>query len=105
VAALSTIHLTPAKTMFRGVADRGDRLPKVPAIHKDPHEASKLWQAQLGRWRSLSEQLAGDFLAGRALRDPASAQVCRVCHLHVFCRISEIGSSPEDSSPDASADE
>ena len=47
------------------------------------------WPAQLAAWRTVIEQLARDFVAGRAVVDPLRT-ACTTCHLHAFCRIDEL---------------
>lgn len=51
---------------------------------------------QLGDWRSYIEQLARDFLAGRADLDPRDyPKTCDACGLHAICRIHENWLEPE----------
>lgn len=100
VAALATVHLTPSRVTYRGIADRKDRLHRVDAL-SDGSDASarQAWQAQTERWHAIVEGLARDFLKGMARRDPFD-NACRTCHLHVFCRIADSvtteGSSGDD---------
>lgn len=84
VAALAMIQLTPRRVAYRGMAERRDRLPKIGAP-SDP----AAWQKQIGHWRELVGRLAREFLQGIAVADPV-ADACATCHLHGFCRITEV---------------
>lgn len=51
---------------------------------------------QLDEWKSYIEQLARDFVAGRADVDPREyPATCDRCNLHTLCRIHENSSPPE----------
>jgi hypothetical protein len=55
-----------------------------------------LTSAQLQDWKSAIEQLARDFLAGRADVDPRDyPATCEQCGLHAVCRIHENRTKPE----------
>jgi len=55
-----------------------------------------LTPAQLQDWKSAIEQLARDFLAGRADVDPRDyPKTCDECGLHAICRIHENRTEPE----------
>jgi RecB family exonuclease len=82
VAALANAHVTAEGATFRGVADTGGRLPRVAGL------AGDAWPRQVRTWRRLVEQAVGDFVEGRALRDPIDG-ACETCHLHAFCRIGD----------------
>jgi ATP-dependent helicase/nuclease subunit B len=81
VAALATVHLTAARVLYRGIADRADRLPKVEGLQD-------AWPRQLESWHGYVERLVTDFLAGHAVLDPLG-DACRLCHLHAFCRVAD----------------
>jgi probable DNA repair protein len=44
---------------------------------------------EIDAWRLKIQALAEDFLAGRAAADPRDDDVCKICRLHVICRIQE----------------
>lgn len=90
--ALAAVHLSSEGVAYRGLSDRPQRLPRLPALSEDESAAAGAWQDQIRRWRALLERLAGDFLAGSAAVDPIES-ACRICHLHTFCRIGEIRAS------------
>jgi hypothetical protein len=55
-----------------------------------------LTSEQLLAWRGYIEQLARDFLAGRADLDPRDyPKTCDSCGLHAICRIHENWTEPE----------
>jgi probable DNA repair protein len=55
-----------------------------------------LTSEQLSAWRGYIEQLARDFLAGRADLDPRDyPKTCDSCGLHAICRIHENWTEPE----------
>ena len=88
VAGMAVVHLTPQQVVYRGIADRADRLPGVEALEGDWEDQVRAWEAQLAR-------LIRGFLAGAAAVDPAE-DACRYCHLHSFCRIAELAGAAEE---------
>ena len=57
-------------------------------------------------WRETIEQLARDFLAGRAAVDPrAYPDTCKNCGLQTVCRILESREPADDDETDEAADE
>ncbi|MGH8148546.1 MAG: PD-(D/E)XK nuclease family protein, partial [Steroidobacteraceae bacterium] len=89
VSTLAQVELAAGGPDYRGLADRADRLAGVAALSGDAQAAEDAWREQTGRWRSQLEQLVRDFLSGAAAVDPAPL-ACRSCHLHTFCRVSEL---------------
>jgi probable DNA repair protein len=68
----------PESTLFSG-------LPRTSSLAREKFEAE-----QLIDWRENIEQLARDFLSGRADVDPRDpVQTCKRCGLHTLCRIHE----------------
>ncbi|MGD0292663.1 MAG: PD-(D/E)XK nuclease family protein [Terracidiphilus sp.] len=58
---------------------------------------NKLTEVQLRSWRDCIEQLAKDFLAGKAEVDPLDPRkACKWCDLHSLCRIQERYAQLED---------
>lgn len=71
---------TPAPT-YQGLS----RLARqVPGVKEAPD-----WEALTRVWTNHVTQLAAQFLAGRAVVDPAR-DACRHCHLAALCRIGEM---------------
>lgn len=59
----------------------------------------------LDAWRTAIEQLAHDFLAGRADVDPRDpVKTCERCGLHTLCRVHEQALTPEDEAGEEDAD-
>ncbi|MGO9437440.1 MAG: PD-(D/E)XK nuclease family protein [Terracidiphilus sp.] len=66
-------------------------LQRTSALLKRPLTAE-----QLSAWKSYIEQLARDFVAGRADVDPGDyPKTCDACGLHAICRIHENRTEPE----------
>lgn len=67
-------------------------LGKGSALVKDP-----LTDAQISDWKQYIEQLACDFVAGRADVDPREyPNTCKRCGLHALCRVHESRALTED---------
>ncbi len=74
----------PTETLFPGLKS------------SDPLVKNPLTLAMLDDWRHCIEQLAQDYLEGRAEVDPRKgAETCRRCGFHALCRIDE-NRSPGD---------
>jgi probable DNA repair protein len=69
-----------------------------PVLHRNTDLVRKpLTQEQLEEWKRAIEQLAHDFLAGRADVDPRDyPDTCDECGLHAICRIHENRTEPEE---------
>ncbi len=61
----------------------------------------KLTDDEMEAWRSCIEQLAHDFLAGRAEVAPRKAETCERCGLQALCRILEKPPLEEDDNEEA----
>jgi len=60
---------------------------------------------QLAAWRACIEQLARDFLSGRAVVNPLEyPKTCEHCGLQALCRVQEFPPQSEDSNAEESAD-
>jgi ATP-dependent helicase/nuclease subunit B len=70
---------------FRGLAAAGATLP---TMKKMSIEAGLPFEAQLGEWRRVLEQLAANYRDGRAEVDPKKG-ACDNCGLRALCRIRE----------------
>jgi ATP-dependent helicase/nuclease subunit B len=108
VGGLVFAKLRPGDLEFAGrvrsaTATLNDRLSSRSDIVKKP-----LDQRQLDNWKDRIEQLADDFLAGRAEADPRDfPKTCERCELPALCRIHEnrAAVSSEDSNGEEGADE
>jgi RecB family exonuclease len=89
VAAIAIAHVARTGVGFRGVAARGDLLPRVgPGPRGAPAPDAEHWAGQLEAWRDIARRLIAQFVAGEAAVAPA-AKACDYCHLHGLCRIGE----------------
>ncbi|HXZ88357.1 MAG TPA: PD-(D/E)XK nuclease family protein, partial [Candidatus Binataceae bacterium] len=60
---------------------------------------------QIFEWKKHIEQLAVDFLSGRAAADPREyPKTCKDCCLHALCRIQEKPPQPSDENGEEAAD-
>lgn len=76
------------KVFFTGrVSNPADKLGAVSNIRS--LQSNSLQPQQRDDWRKTIEELASDFLAGRADVDPREAKTCTRCGLHTVCRIAE----------------
>lgn len=76
-----------------GIAREAEMLPKVAPVESNK-KAQELgissWSDLQTHWRSQLEQLAEDFVAGKAAVDPVDPKVaCTYCDLSGFCRVAE----------------
>ncbi len=55
---------------------------------------AELWRQRRLAWPKIFEQLAKDFIEGRAQVDPIDENVCRYCDFSRLCRIQQLG-APE----------
>ena len=89
VVAMATVNVTAREVRFDGIANTPELLPKVKGVESefgtDPNDA---WPTRRARWIALIEQLAADFVAGRAAVDPKPG-ACDYCHVASVCRISD----------------
>jgi RecB family exonuclease len=89
VVAMATVNVTAREVRFDGIANSAELLPKVKGVEgafgTDPLDA---WPIRRQEWLSRVEQLAADFLAGRAVVDPKPG-ACDYCHVTSICRISD----------------
>ncbi len=89
VRAMATVHVSARKLGYAGIASTPNLLPRVKGVKGAPGaEPGKLWSVQRQKWLNCVEQLAAEFLAGRAAVDP-KAGACDFCHVRSFCRIAE----------------
>jgi probable DNA repair protein len=101
VVAMATVNVTAREVRFEGIANTAELLPQLKGVvAPDGGEAGDAWALRQREWRSRIEQLAADFLAGRALVDPKPG-ACDFCHVASVCRIADRGApESEEEAPD-----
>jgi probable DNA repair protein len=98
VQALANVSLANDRARFIGKSSRKGLLPNVPGLpglspnKNPPEQIDAAWRAQMGQWIELLRQLAADYIAGRALVEPAP-DVCRLCDLTTLCRRVELAAA------------
>jgi hypothetical protein len=89
VVAMATVNVTAREVRFDGIANSAELLPKVKGVEgafgTDPLDA---WPTRRAEWLARVEQMAADFLAGRAVVDPKPG-ACDYCHVASICRIAD----------------
>lgn len=86
-AVLAQLHVK--EVAAKGISAEADMIPGLKA----PDALAKLdlpdqWEQVLSFWRQTLEQLARDFVQGKAAVDPKHAvTTCQYCELHSLCRI------------------
>jgi probable DNA repair protein len=86
-AVLAQLHVK--EVAAKGISAEADMIPGLKA----PDALAKLdlpdeWKQVLTFWRQTLEQLARDFIQGKAAVDPKHAvTTCQFCELHNLCRI------------------
>jgi len=85
VAGAAFAMIRTGDLRFRGLTAAGATLP---AMKKMSIEAPLPFEAQLGEWRRVLEQLAANYRDGRAEVDPKDG-ACDNCGLRALCRIRE----------------
>jgi hypothetical protein len=104
VVAMATVNVTAREVRFDGIANSAELLPKVKGVEgafgTDPVDA---WPTRRAEWLVRVEQMAADFLAGRAVVDPKPG-ACDYCHVASICRIADRVETNEVSDPSDDAD-
>lgn len=93
VSGVAFVQLRAREVAFKGLTRDDQVLPDVGTL-----AASKTWAAQyagwpalLASWRTVLEQLARDYLDGRAEVAPKRyPQTCEYCELGALCRVREL---------------
>ena len=90
IAALATLHLGRRAPRFHGVSSAADRLYGVKLSPGSRFwkgdNALGDWPSQMAAWQARVSELARNFLDGRAVPDPLSAETCEYCALTALCR-------------------
>lgn len=104
VRALATVDLRAGEAAFHGIASEKGLLPRLDAADwPSGVQADTAWLASRQLWGTRIENLVRDFLAGRAVVDPAP-HACKFCDVASLCRIGE-RALPEEDEAEAGADE
>ncbi len=82
VAAVVALYVGRGGVRAQGLADREDRIPRLPVLR----EGDEAWGPLLGQWRERLQLLLDEFVRGHAAVAPQPG-ACDWCHLHLFCRI------------------
>lgn len=80
ISVIAFAQIQPNKCIFKGVGKTTDILPLIKAAPLD-------WETQLNLWRHTLENLARDFIQGKAAVDPKESKSCDHCDLQSLCRI------------------
>lgn len=59
-------------------------------------KTAQQWQQHRQQWPGVFEQLAHDFLAGKAMVNPVDKSTCQYCQLQSMCRVSQFRSHNDD---------
>lgn len=94
-------RLRPQESRFVGHL-RDARANLFPSIGgRDALSRNPLTAEQMHAWREAIEQLARDFVAGRAEADPRDwPETCDRCGLHALCRIHELRAALDAEEPE-----
>ena len=89
IVAMGTVNVTAREVRFDGIANVPELLPKLKGVEApfgtSPDEAWPFWRKE---WLARIENLATDFVAGRAAVDPKPG-ACDYCHVASVCRIAD----------------
>jgi RecB family exonuclease len=91
VVAMATVNVTARDVRFDGIASSHNLLPKVRGVESpNGGKSDDAWEIRTQEWLARIEQLATDFLAGRASVDP-KPNACDYCHIVSVCRVADRG--------------
>jgi ATP-dependent helicase/nuclease subunit B len=93
VSGIAFVQLRAREVAFKGVTREAQVLPEVASLDASRTLAAQYpdWPALLASWRTALEQLARDYLAGRAEVAPKRyPQTCEYCELGALCRVQEL---------------
>jgi ATP-dependent helicase/nuclease subunit B len=101
VVAMATINVTAREVRFDGISATEKLLPRVAGVKGLQGQSEDAWQLRVREWRTVVEQLARDFAAGRAPVDPMP-RACDYCHVASVCRVGDdivVDEGAEDGAP------
>ncbi|HVS26977.1 MAG TPA: PD-(D/E)XK nuclease family protein [Burkholderiales bacterium] len=93
VAAVAFVQLHAQDVLFKGLSREEELLPGVHTIAATKTAAKECagWAELFEDWRVMLENLAREYLDGRADVSPKDyPKTCRDCDLGTFCRVKEI---------------
>ncbi|MGH8716016.1 MAG: PD-(D/E)XK nuclease family protein, partial [Burkholderiales bacterium] len=93
IAAVAFVQLHAQDVMFKGLSRDEGLLPGVQTLAGNRIAAQNWasWQEMLEGWRAMLENLAREYLDGRADVSPKDyPTTCRDCDLGPLCRVKEI---------------
>lgn len=93
VSGIAFVQLRAREIAFKGVTRDDAVLPEVAALVTSKTFAAQYanWPVLLQSWRDVLEQLARDYLAGRAEVAPKDLhRTCEYCELGALCRVREL---------------
>jgi len=93
VAAVAFVQLHAQDVLFKGLTREEELLPGVHTIAatKIAAKESASWSEMFESWRAMLENLACEYLDGRADVAPKDyPNTCRYCELGALCRVKEI---------------
>lgn len=93
ISGVAFVQLRAREIAFKGVTRDDTVLPDVNALAASKSFAAQYanWPALLQSWRGVLEQLACDYLAGRAEVAPKDMRrTCEYCELGALCRVREL---------------
>ncbi len=93
IGGIAFVQLRARAIAFKGVTRDDAVLPDVAALAASKPFAAQYadWPALLQSWRGVLEQLARDYLAGRAEVAPKDVRkTCEYCELGALCRVREL---------------
>ncbi|HMK14808.1 MAG TPA: PD-(D/E)XK nuclease family protein, partial [Burkholderiales bacterium] len=93
VAAVAFVQLHAQDVLFKGLSREKDLLPGVQTLAENRIAANQYadWKDLFENWRTMLENLAREYLDGRADVSPKDyPTTCRDCDLGALCRVKEI---------------
>lgn len=75
---------------FKGISADNLHIEGIKTVAQyQNYEIPNTWTALVNEWETILQQLAADFIAGKAKVDPANYNTCDYCELPSLCRIDE----------------
>lgn len=91
IAGISYGRVRYNDAQYAGFAEHNNIADKI-GLPKEKYKP-KEWQQQVQEWQQVLQQLAQDFLAGKAEVNPVDESVCQYCELESVCRINQLRST------------